>query len=70
MKASEVAGNLGGAIADVEGVAPTAPAIDLDFRNRVVSIAASTSLLADQLLRKVYHAARDKPSAVAAEVAV
>lgn len=66
LKASEVAGGISEALLlTFEGVALSVPAIYFFavFRNRVATIASSTTLLADQMLRKIYRAAKGKPAA-------
>ena len=68
VKASEVAGALSEALVlTFEGVALAVPSIYFYalFRNRVMYIASSVILTADQFLRHFLHASRAKASAAA-----
>jgi biopolymer transport protein ExbB len=68
MNASKVANSIAGALViTFEGVALSVPAIYFFalFRNRVIYIATSVMLTADQFLRHFSHAGRAKASAAA-----
>lgn len=66
LKASEVAGGISEALLlTFEGVGLSVPAVFFFtfFRNRVMTISATTMLRADEFIRKVNAAARAKPAA-------
>jgi biopolymer transport protein ExbB len=69
IKSDEVAGGISEALLlTFEGVLLSVPAIYFFalFRNRIATISSNTTLLADQMLRRIYHAAQAKPGAGAA----
>jgi biopolymer transport protein ExbB len=66
IKSDEVAGGISEALLlTFEGVLLSVPAIYFFalFRNRIATISSNTTLLADQMLRRIYHAAQAKPGA-------
>jgi len=72
IKSDEVAGGISEALLlTFEGVALSVPAIYFFalFRNRIATISSNTTLLADQMLRRIYHAAQNKGAPAAAGAA-
>jgi biopolymer transport protein ExbB len=72
LKASEVAGGISEALLlTFEGVALSVPAIYFFaiFRNRVASISSTTLLAADEFMRRLSNASKNKPAAGAAAAA-
>ncbi len=72
LDASQVAGNISEALLiTFEGVALSVPAIYFFalFRNRISTISSKTTLLADQMLRRLFHSAQWKAAPAPAAAA-